>query len=142
MSRTRPKNSGECKSSTCAAVSASADSEALRSKDRSTRRLASAAVRPSAPRTTWVFAPRKSAANTTALTGSAQATANAAVEVITPQLSLTKGVSKAVAIPGETIRFTYVVGNPGTEDLADVALTDDVMGAVGTILQHAASGDS
>jgi uncharacterized repeat protein (TIGR01451 family) len=98
------------------------------------------------PRETWVFRCTATIRRSTpspfattaravahATTGTAHASARAALRVIHPRLTLVVTPAPVSGTPGETIVYRYVVRNVGDVTLTDVAVTDDRLGAIGTI---------
>jgi uncharacterized repeat protein (TIGR01451 family) len=73
-----------------------------------------------------------------ATTGTAHASARAALRVIHPRLTLVVTAAPVSGTPGDTIVYRYVVHNVGDVTLTDVAITDDRLGAIGTIATLAA----
>jgi uncharacterized repeat protein (TIGR01451 family) len=53
--------------------------------------------------------------------------------VIHPSIQIVKTASPDSLNPGQTVTFTYVVTNIGDTELTDIAVTDDVLGDIGTI---------
>jgi uncharacterized repeat protein (TIGR01451 family) len=66
---------------------------------------------------------------------------DAVVDVVNPQIEVTKTPATTEILVGETVIYTYVVTNVGDVDLYDVVLTDDKLGVVGT-LEYLAVGES
>jgi uncharacterized repeat protein (TIGR01451 family) len=73
-----------------------------------------------------------------ATTGTAHASARAALRVIHPRLTLVVTPAPVSGTPGDTIVYRYLVRNVGDVALTDVAITDDRLGAIGTIATLAA----
>lgn len=63
------------------------------------------------------------------------------VDLIAPDITIDKTVTPVSGTPGTPVTYTYVVTNTGDTTLFEVEVTDDVLGAVGTIPALAA-GDS
>lgn len=61
------------------------------------------------------------------------ATAAARVEVFNPSISIVKTAAPDIILAGEQVTYTYVVTNTGDIALNDVAVTDDVLGAIGIV---------
>ncbi len=59
--------------------------------------------------------------------------AEALVEVFSPSISIVKTADPTVILSGETVTYTYLVTNTGDIELHDIAVTDDVLGDIGTI---------
>ena len=53
--------------------------------------------------------------------------------VIHPTINIVKTANPTTADPGQTVTYTYVVTNTGDTILHDVVVTDNVIGAIGTI---------
>lgn len=56
-----------------------------------------------------------------------------AVDLIAPEITLVKTANPVSGNPGDTVVYTYVVTNTGDTTLLDVTVTDDKLGAVGSI---------
>jgi uncharacterized repeat protein (TIGR01451 family) len=64
------------------------------------------------------------------------------IEVIHPAIGIDKTASPTSGAPGTTIVYTYVVTNTGDTDLYDIAVTDDRLGAIGTVAFLAAGASA
>jgi len=67
--------------------------------------------------------------------GSTQASARAVTKVLRPKLSISVAPNPVSGSPGDTVTYRYVVRNTGNTTLTDVAVTDDHLGAVGSVDQ-------
>jgi uncharacterized repeat protein (TIGR01451 family) len=102
------------------------------------------------PRDTWVFrctatirpsTPSPFATTATAVgqaaTGTARASARAALRVIHPRLTIVVAPAPESGAPGDTVVYRYVVRNVGDATLTDVTVTDDRLGDIGTVARLA-----
>lgn len=64
------------------------------------------------------------------------------VEIITPVIEVVKTVDDDTPDIGQTVTFTYVVTNTGDTTLFDVSVSDDQLGAIGTIAELAPGASS
>ncbi|MHB9002621.1 MAG: DUF7507 domain-containing protein [Coriobacteriia bacterium] len=72
-----------------------------------------------------------------AIGGEVTATAQAAVNVVAPQVEIDKSVDSAIVAFEGTVYYDFAVTNTGDVTLYDVAVTDDVIGYIGTIAELA-----
>jgi uncharacterized repeat protein (TIGR01451 family) len=66
-------------------------------------------------------------------TGTRSATDETFVNVVHPAIKVEKTADPKTVEPGQTTTYTYVVTNTGDTTLSNVALTDDVLGSIGTV---------
>lgn len=62
------------------------------------------------------------------------------VQVFNPAIDILKWASPTTILTGQSVTYTYLVTNTGDIDLHDVVVTDDKLGAIGTIPFLAKSG--
>jgi uncharacterized repeat protein (TIGR01451 family) len=67
--------------------------------------------------------------------GPAHASARAATRVLRPKLSISVTPDPMSGTPGDTVTYHYVARNTGNTTLTDVAVVDDHLGTVGTIVK-------
>jgi len=60
-------------------------------------------------------------------------TDDAHVDVFNPSISIVKSASANTILAGESVTYTYLVTNTGDTPLFNISVTDDVLGAIGTI---------
>jgi len=75
--------------------------------------------------------------NAASASGSAQASARATTKVLKPTLSISVTPNSVSGVVGETVDYRYVVRNTGNTTLTHVTVTDDHLGAVGSLAQLA-----
>jgi uncharacterized repeat protein (TIGR01451 family) len=66
-------------------------------------------------------------------TGGAEASARATVRVVHPRVTITVTATPVSGAPGDVVTYRYVVRNAGDAVLSDLVVTDDRLGAIGTI---------
>jgi archaellum component FlaG (FlaF/FlaG flagellin family) len=69
--------------------------------------------------------------------GSAHASARSATRVLRPKLTISVSPDPASGSPGDSVTYTYLVRNTGDATLTNLTVTDDQLGAVGTVPQLA-----
>ena len=69
--------------------------------------------------------------------GSARASARAATRVLKPTLSISVTPNPISGAVGDSVTYRYVVRNTGNSTLTNVTVTDDHLGAVGSVAQLA-----
>jgi uncharacterized repeat protein (TIGR01451 family) len=69
--------------------------------------------------------------------GSAHASARSATRVLRPKLTISVVPDPSSGSPGDAVTYRYVVRNTGDTTLTDLTVTDDRLGAVGTVSQLA-----
>ncbi len=74
--------------------------------------------------------------------GSVQASDDAAVNVVSPAITIDKSASAPAVLKGGAVTYTYVVTNTGDVTLYNVAVTDDKLGTIGTIAELAPQGSA
>ncbi len=55
------------------------------------------------------------------------------VNMITPAITIVKTAEPKIAAPGDVVTFSYLVTNTGDTALHNVTVTDDILGAVGSV---------
>ena len=69
--------------------------------------------------------------------GSAHASARSATRVLRPKLTISVVPDPTSGSPGDAVTYRYIVRNTGDTTLTDLTVTDDRLGAVGTVPQLA-----
>lgn len=69
--------------------------------------------------------------------GSAHASARAATRVLKPKLSITVTPNPVSGVVGASVTYRYVVRNTGNSTLTNVIVTDDHLGAIGSVARLA-----
>ena len=69
--------------------------------------------------------------------GSAHASARAATRVLKPKLSISVTPDPTSGVIGDSVTYRYVVRNTGNSTLTNVTVTDDHLGAIGSVAQLA-----